>query len=159
MPAIRIAKTGSQALIALLVDLEEKNKFTANIDITKKGKEYTMEPPELVAKQVAKVQQMAKKPGVFIKHYNFVDFEEHKASVRPDFFAVVRNPIDRASATSDLIVLIRQIMTEWFYLFDRCQAGSITGDPLGILCQGSWSCRTSLCLIWTLSKKTLTAAC
>merc|ERR1711978_533295 len=78
----RIAKTGSQALIALLVDLEEKNKFTANIDITKKGKEYTMEPPELVAKQVAKVQQMAKKPGVFIKHYNLVDFEEHKASVR-----------------------------------------------------------------------------
>jgi len=91
----RVAKTGSQALIALLVDLQEKNKFKANIDITMKGKEYVMEPKERVATQVDKVKSMARTGGVFIKHYNFIDFEEHGATIRPDYFAVVRNPIER----------------------------------------------------------------
>merc|ERR1712079_916333 len=56
----RVAKTGSQALIALLVDLQEKNKFKATIDITMKGKEYVMEPKERVATQVNKVSSMAR---------------------------------------------------------------------------------------------------
>ena len=56
----RVAKTGSQALIALLVDLQEKNKFKATIDITMKGKEYVMEPKERVATQVNKVNSMAR---------------------------------------------------------------------------------------------------
>ena len=47
-------------MIALLVDLQEKNKFKANIDITMKGKEYVMEPKERVATQVNKVKSMAR---------------------------------------------------------------------------------------------------
>ena len=148
----RVAKTGSQALIALLVDLQEKNKFKATIDITMKGKEYVMETKERVATQVNKVNSMARtglgpstqqahsftflesvtgvekqscvlprktwlwksekyrvddhtwpwKGGVFIKHYNFIDFEEHGTTIRPDYFAVVRNPIERVGDFDNL---------------------------------------------------------
>jgi hypothetical protein len=52
----RIAKTGSQAFIALLYQLEGLNNFKVNLDMMQT--EYLIEPPELVEKLVKKTQQV-----------------------------------------------------------------------------------------------------
>jgi len=52
----RIAKTGSQAFIALLYQLEKENNFKVRLEMMQT--EFLMEPPEIVASTVMKTQQV-----------------------------------------------------------------------------------------------------
>lgn len=59
-------------------------------------KEFLLEPIEVVAQTVDKVLGMTQ-PSVWIRHYNFVDFQRFGSpgGWRPDWFNVVRDPIER----------------------------------------------------------------
>ena len=88
----RIAKTGSQSIIELLVQLEAKNGIKPSIQI--RQIEHLMEPPELVANFVGSVDR-ASSPAAVIRHYNFVDFERYGGIWTPDYINIVRDPIDK----------------------------------------------------------------
>ena len=44
---------------------------------------------------VVNVESQAHMPTVIVKHINFIDFEEHKSKVQPDFYNIVRDPLER----------------------------------------------------------------
>jgi hypothetical protein len=53
---LRIAKTGSQAFIALLYQLEKENNFKVRLEMMQT--EYLMEPPDVVKLTVKKTEQV-----------------------------------------------------------------------------------------------------
>ena len=61
-------------------------------------KEFLLEPPDMVAQTVEKVLSTTQ-PSVWIRHYNFVDFDAFGSpgGWKPDWFNVVRDPIERVS--------------------------------------------------------------
>ena len=46
------------------------------------------------------------KPMVFIRHYSFIDFERSGLAWRPDWFNIVRDPIDKVKYRSRLGFLV-----------------------------------------------------
>ena len=55
-----------------------------------------MEPGVRVAEVVRKVSSVTE-PRVWIRHYNFVDFQKYGSDWSPDWFNMVRDPVDRVS--------------------------------------------------------------
>ena len=88
----RIAKTGSQSIIELLVQLKHKNGIEPLIQL--KQVEHLMEPPKLISEFIGTVDRATRALAV-IRHYNFVDFEEYGGIFTPTYINVVRNPVDK----------------------------------------------------------------
>ena len=88
----RIAKTGSQSLIELLVQLKKKTNIKVMIDQRKK--EQLMEPPRMVADFVRNVY-IDYEPSVTVRHYNFVNFKLYGAIWNPIYINIVRDPMER----------------------------------------------------------------
>ena len=65
-------------------------------------KEFLLEPPDMVAQTVEKVLSTTQ-PSVWIRHYNFVDFERFGSDWSPDWFTLVRHPVDRVRKNSPFI--------------------------------------------------------
>ena len=55
-----------------------------------------MEPYTEVHKVVTDVSQR-NEPIIYAKPYNFVDFNKHGSMWSPDFFSIVRDPIEKVS--------------------------------------------------------------
>ena len=49
--------------------------------------------------RVTKEILMAKGPTVYAKPYNFVDFKKHGSSWSPEYFSIVRDPIEKVGNT------------------------------------------------------------
>lgn len=88
----RIAKTGSQSITELLVQLEKETGIKPNIVI--KGTEYLLEPPDMVASVVEMVDSDPM-PMAYVRHYNFVNFYQFGAFYSPTYINMVRHPVER----------------------------------------------------------------
>ena len=97
----RIAKTGSQSFIYLLMKQGEKLGF----EVWKKlwapwwknnpGPEILADSEEGIDQEIQSVLKI-NKPMVIVKHYCFIDFKEKLGSAwSPDWFNIVRHPIDK----------------------------------------------------------------
>ncbi len=108
----RLAKTGSQALSELLVQLSERNGFKTNVLLHRV--EHLMEPPEIVAQFVQKVESEMM-PTAWVKHYNFVNFEEFGGQWMPQYINIVRDPIERVTV-EEYKALIYMLSTHLMFL-------------------------------------------
>ena len=88
----RIAKTGSQSFIELLVQLERRNGIRPVIQL--RQVEHLMEPPNMIGEFVGKIDETPDH-AAYIRHYNFVDMEKYGAVWNPTYINVVRDPIDK----------------------------------------------------------------
>ena len=91
----RVAKTGSQSFTHLLLNQGKKLGFSVWPKL--KQSESLVDTKEGLADEIDSVVKM-NKPTVFVRHYSFIDFEkELQTSWRPDWFNIVRDPIDKVS--------------------------------------------------------------
>ena len=88
----RVAKTGSQSLIELLVQLKKHTGLEMNID--RRPVEHLMEPAKMVNNFVQKVDSSAE-PTAFVRHYNFVNFLDYGSIWNPVYINIVRDPLER----------------------------------------------------------------
>ena len=100
----RVAKTGSQSITALLHALEKKNGFVVNSKTTFQfydpttmvttKRELLIDTTEGVQLQLTKMLRTAT-PMVFIQHYSFIDFSKFGYDWSPDWFNIVRDPVEK----------------------------------------------------------------
>ena len=91
----RVAKTGSQSFTHLLLNQGKKLGFSVWPKL--KQSESLVDTKEGLADEIDSVVKM-NKPTVFVRHYSFIDFEKNlQTSWRPDWFNIVRDPIDKVS--------------------------------------------------------------
>jgi hypothetical protein len=90
----RVAKTGSQSFIALLHKLGAKHNFDVKVKIMQR-EQVVEEIPGVLAEvePIFKNQE----PNVFVRHYSFVDFDDLGYQWHPDWFNLVRDPIDKVN--------------------------------------------------------------
>jgi hypothetical protein len=88
----RVAKTGSMTFISLFNALGKKNNFRANW-MTPAHDGLWEELPELEVemKSILKIHT----PTVWIRHFNFHDFKKMGYHWQPEWFAVVRDPLEK----------------------------------------------------------------
>ena len=100
----RVAKTGSQSITALLHALEKKNGFVVNSKTTfqfydpttmvTSTRELLIVTPEVLQLQLTKMLRTTT-PMVFIQHYSFIDFTKFGYDWSPDWFNIVRDPVEK----------------------------------------------------------------
>ena len=88
----RVAKTGSQSISALLRALEKKNGFVVESVASKR--ELLIDTSEGLQLQVTKMLHTTT-PMVFIQHYSFIDFSKFGYDWSPDWFNIVRDPVEK----------------------------------------------------------------
>ena len=93
----RVAKTGSQSFIALLKKLSHKLGFSVNPKIY--PKETLCDTLEGVVSEVDDATK-TNVPLVIVRHYSFVDFPMYGSMWSPDWFSMVRDPIDKVKQNS-----------------------------------------------------------
>ncbi len=81
-----------QSFIALLHLLGDRNGFRAKPQILQR--EFVWEPADRVA-QVASEAANGNYPRAWIRHYAFIDYRKMGYNWNPDWFNVVRDPIER----------------------------------------------------------------
>ena len=96
----RVAKTGSQSITELLVQLESKTGIKPVIAV--QDVEYLLESHDEVAKFVAQVDQETI-PSAYVKHFNFVNFLQYGALNSPLYINMVRHPVERVSVTPTVL--------------------------------------------------------
>ena len=87
----RVAKVGSQSLIKLMVELSNKRGFTVNVD-QRTVEQYNSPPWEQL--QLAETLTSFTKPTVWVRHYNFLDFDSFGLA-SPKWINLVRDPVER----------------------------------------------------------------
>lgn len=90
----RVAKTGSQSFIRLLVHQGEKLGF--HVDPKIRQNDILADDPFGLIEEAISVLKI-QRPEVVVRHYNFIDFKEFSHGWHPDWFNVVRDPIDKVS--------------------------------------------------------------
>ena len=90
----RVAKTGSQGVIAIMHALKKLNRYKAYTQFSQV--ETIMDSFHRVQNQVDLIAKY-NEPAVWIRHYGVIDFKKHGASWSPQFVSIVRNPIDRVN--------------------------------------------------------------
>ena len=93
----RVAKTGSQSFTHLLVTLGPKLGFRVTPKI--RQTETLADDEEGLAEEVDSTFRVTK-PMVFVRHYSFIDFERRGLGWKPDWFNIVREPIDKVREKS-----------------------------------------------------------
>ena len=88
----RVAKTGSQSITALLRALEKKNGFV--VDSVNPKRELLIDTSEGLQLQLTKMLRTTT-PMVFIQHYSFIDFSKFDYDWSPDWFNIVRDPVEK----------------------------------------------------------------
>ncbi|TRY77290.1 hypothetical protein TCAL_00102 [Tigriopus californicus] len=88
----RIAKTGSQSIAELLVQLEKKNQIKPHIII--KQVENLLEDPRSVSGFVEEIDRKSE-AGAWIRHYNFFNMMDYGALWNPIYINMVRDPVER----------------------------------------------------------------
>lgn len=88
----RIAKTGSQGITELLVQLEKKNRIKPHIII--KQVEHLLEDPQAVSNFVEDIDRKSE-AGAWIRHYNFFNMMDYGALWNPIYINMVRDPVER----------------------------------------------------------------
>ena len=87
----RVAKVGSQSLIKLMVELSNKRGYTVNVD-QRTVEQYNSPPWE--QQQLAETLTSFSKPTVWVRHYNFLDFDSFGLA-SPTWVNLVRDPVER----------------------------------------------------------------
>lgn len=146
----RIAKTGSQSFTRLLIRQGEKLGFEVKPKIHQT--ETLADSATGVSSEVASVLA-TDSPMVFIRHYNFINFEKHSSGGwRPDWFNIVRDPIDK------VCYIVFWKLDFNCAVFIRLFLGSTIGELPGMLCLDKKLFPMSHCLTLTFYARTLTLA-
>ena len=90
----RVAKTGSQSFIALFKQLSPKLGYQVTPKIYQR--ESVGDSFEGVLQEVDSVLRIPN-PSIIVRHYSFVDFPQYGSIWRPDWFSMVRDPIDKVN--------------------------------------------------------------
>ena len=91
-----MAKTGSQSLIRLLVKQGQRLGFEVTPKI--RQVESVADDEQGIADEISHMSGLFS-PNVIVRHYSFIDFEKHLYGWSPDWFNIVRDPIDKVLAT------------------------------------------------------------
>ena len=94
----RVAKTGSQSFIHLLVTLGQKLGYNTIPQIRQRE---TVADSEKGVQEEVNTMVYSQENLVMVRHYSFIDFAKHGSPWHPDWFNLVRDPIDK--------------MVSWFY--------------------------------------------
>ena len=86
-----VAKVGSQSLIRLMVELSNKRGYTVNVD-QRTVEQYNSPPWEQL--QLAETLTSFTKPTVWVRHYNFLDFDSFGLA-SSKWINLVRDPVER----------------------------------------------------------------
>ena len=100
----RVAKAGSQSITALFHALKKKNGFDVDSRNTVQfydpttmvttKRELLIVTPEVLQLQLTKMLRTTT-PMVFIQHYSFIDFSKFGYDWSPDWFNIVRDPVEK----------------------------------------------------------------
>ena len=101
-----IARTGTETFMWLLHEL--KDKFEGAFDIkmpSTGGNDRRRPPPKMKLRDsyqnikavVNELSTQNNKPLLYARPYNFVNFSEHGSLWTPDYFSIVRDPIEKVS--------------------------------------------------------------
>ena len=88
----RVAKTGSQSFIHLLITLGETLDYEVIPQIRQVEK---VADTEAGIQEEVNTMVFSQKNLVMVRHYNFIDFTKYGSPWYPDWFNVVRDPIDK----------------------------------------------------------------
>eukprot|EP00095_Tigriopus_kingsejongensis_P009155 maker-scaffold798_size95657-snap-gene-0.19 protein:Tk09155 transcript:maker-scaffold798_size95657-snap-gene-0.19-mRNA-1 annotation:"GK19630" len=88
----RIAKTGSQSITELLMQLKKRNGI--KLEVVLRQVEYLLEPPQMVSSFVEQIDGTSEAKA-WVRHYNFFDMTEYGARWNPIYINMVRDPVDR----------------------------------------------------------------
>ena len=101
-----IARTGTETFMWILHEL--KNKFEESFEIqmpSSSGTDRRRPPPKTrlrdsyqnIAAVVNQISTQKDRPLVYARPYNFIDFSEHGSLWTPDYFSIVRDPVEKVS--------------------------------------------------------------
>lgn len=88
----RVAKTGSQSFIHLLVTLGDKLGYKTIPQIRQRE---TVADNEKGIQEEVNAMVLSQENLVMVRHYNFIDFAKFGSPWHPDWFNLVRDPIDK----------------------------------------------------------------
>ena len=101
----RIAKTGSRTFIEILRSLGKSLGYVVDVPYYKAevmgADEYE------IKKEIKEILICHRDSAVRTRHFNFIDFEKYGVRWNPDWFSIVRDPVDRVCA----VFLIFKICT------------------------------------------------
>ena len=91
----RVAKTGSQSITRLLFDLGKKHGYLLYPNI--RGKDEKLSDSDNLHALFEEIDSILKThtPMAFVRHYSFIDFAKFGYDWRPDWFTIVRDPVDK----------------------------------------------------------------
>ena len=117
------ARSGSETFLWLLHEIKNQREASFKIEMPQprlnpsqdghwknrnaklKPKANVMEAYNIVHSVVEEISSY-NEPMVYAKPYNFVDFNEHGSLWAPDFFSIVRDPIEKVGQTLLLIIYL-----------------------------------------------------
>ena len=88
----KVTRSASNSIAALFFDLDKKNHFTVNMYPS--AKIVSVADDESLKWQIRKFLRI-NRPMVWVQHYNFIDFSKFGYTWNPDWFNVVRDPIEK----------------------------------------------------------------
>jgi len=88
----RVAKTGSQSIMALFQALAKKNVFF--VESVPQKREVLIDSEEGLQLKMSNLLHKCR-PMVLIQHYSFIDFGKFGYNWTPDWFNIVRDPVEK----------------------------------------------------------------
>ena len=107
-----IARTGTETFMWILHELKKESEGEFDIQMpSRAGNDRRSPPPKIILKDsykniqavVDQISSQNKKPLLYAKPYNFIDFSEHGSLWTPDYFSIVRDPIEKVSLEITLL--------------------------------------------------------
>ena len=88
----RVAKTGSKSISELFRNLDKKNDFV--VESIHLSKEASFESDDCLKWKISKLLKISR-PMVLIQHYSFIDLSKFGYTWSPDWFNIVREPVEK----------------------------------------------------------------
>ena len=88
----RVAKTGSQSITELFRNLDKKNDYV--VESIHLGKEALIDSDDGLKRKISKLLKISR-PMVLVQHYSFIDLTKFGYTWSPDWFNIVREPVEK----------------------------------------------------------------
>lgn len=88
----RVAKTATRSIMKILMELSTQLGYL--VEVPNRNK-VIQEDDDEVQKEIGAILKSHRNSVIRCKHYSFINFEKYGVNWNPDWFSMVRNPVDK----------------------------------------------------------------